>query len=441
MKEIAQYLLKEFVKRGADDVVISVERVDATQIKFTNSKISTTQSWHNANLELFLAMGKKLVTTSVKDTSIEAAKDAVDRILKFAESASPNPEYQGIAQGPFDYKSKSIYDDNLANLGEEIVEYAKQGINSATVKGAVRTAGIVQTETNSRYILTSNNVEVEDRGTRAYFSLRAFADKDSSGHKVTNSRNLKDFNVVDPAEKAAEISKKSINSKQGEAGVYDVYFEPLALANILNQVGDSASVFNIDAGLSCFNEKINKQVASTDVTLYDDGTHPEGYNSVRFDDEGVPTQSNTIIENGVLKTYLHNTSTARKYQTKTTANAGLIDPTPHNIILKNGNINKEEMYNEIKKGILITNTWYTRFQNHATGDFSTIPRDGMFIINNGKVEQPIKGLRISENLINLLQNFKTIAKEQEKIYGWEAETPVICPAAIVSNVRLTRSTA
>ena len=57
----------------------------------------------------------------------------------------------------------------------------------------------------------------------------------------------------------------------------------------------------------------------------------------------------------------------------------MISPVPTNLILKG---NKGKVF-DIKKGIYVTNIWYTRFQNYVTGDFSTIPRDGMFLIEDG----------------------------------------------------------
>jgi PmbA protein len=137
-----------------------------------------------------------------------------------------------------------------------------------------------------------------------------------------------------------------------------------------------------------------------------------------------------------LRTYLHNTSTAKKYKVKTTANAGLIGPSPSNLILEG----KKGNPFDIDNGIYVTNVWYTRFQNYATGDFSTIPRDGMFLIENGEICGPINGLRISENMLNLLKNISVFGKNPQQITSWEAEIPVITPDVLIKNVRFTKPT-
>ena len=64
-----------------------------------------------------------------------------------------------------------------------------------------------------------------------------------------------------------------------------------------------------------------------------------------------------------------------------------------------GDVSKDELFEDVKKGLYLTNTWYTRFQNYAKGDFSTIPRDGIFLIEKGKIKQSLKDLRISDNAL------------------------------------------
>ncbi len=437
---VAAYLVSRLRKRGADDVVVSAAREEATQLKFSNSLISTTQSWQSDKLNMFVAIDKKLVGTSIRDLSRRAVDDAVAKLLKFAAAAVPNREYMGIAEGPFKYSDiPETYDKAVAELGETAVDILKNAINVARNHGAKRTAGVIETTVSHSYLLTSNGVEAEDRGTQAYFSIRAFVDKYASGHHVCNSRVLRKFMPELSAEKAATTARQAVNPEPGVPGTYDVIFAPLPFANLLESVGKAASIFNVESKLSCLSGKLGKRVGSENVTLVDDGTMPNGFNSVLFDEEGVPTQKNVIIDRGILKTYLHNTSTARRHRTKTTANAGLVTPLPFNIIFEKGKFNKEEMVRQVKRGLIVTNVWYTRFQNYETGDFSTIPRDGIFLIENGKVAGPVKELRISDNLIRILQNIAAVGKDQEALFGWEVEIPTITPPVLVRNVRVTKS--
>ncbi len=439
---IAKSLMDKFVKAGADDAIISINEDTSSQIKFANSRVATTQSWKTERASVFIAANKCLVATTIKDFSEKAVYDSISRIMKFARATTPNKDYRGIAEGPFNYHDvEDSFDPKIPELNEKSVDMTEAALNAAEKAGSKRSAGVLESSTSESYLITTNNVEATDRATKLYLSFRAFVDKYASGHKVCNSRILSRFKPEETATEAAEIAMQAANPSSGKEGTYDVLFEPLPFANILGQIGEASSIFNVESQLSCLAGKLNSQVADESVTITDDGTLANGFNSSKFDDEGVPTQKNTIIENGTLRTYLHNTSTARRHNTKTTANAGLLSPSPFNIVFNNGKLNKEEIISTIKKGLIVTNVWYTRFQNYATGDFSTIPRDGMFFVENGKITGAVKELRVSDNLLSMMKNVAAIGNEPKQVFGWEVELPVTTPPVLVKNVHLTKSVA
>ena len=105
-----------------------------------------------------------------------------------------------------------------------------------------------------------------------------------------------------------------------------------------------------------------------------------------------------------------------------------------------GDVSKDELFKGVKKGLYLTNTWYTRFQNYAKGDFSTIPRDGIFLIEKGEIKQSLKDLRISDNVLTMLGNVAAISKERQHVHWWgEADPPSLSPYVLIKNVHLTKS--
>jgi PmbA protein len=435
-QELAKYLLEKLKKENVDDVVISLTSLNNTLIKFSNNKIATTKTWNSKDLGIFVAIKKRLVSTSLKTFTKEAADSTVKKILAFSKTILPNEEYQGIAQGPFKYKSiQDTYDKKILDI--DPIDYVQKGINIALENEAKRTAGLFETSVADVYLLTSNNIETQEKGTDLYYSIRALINKEESGHSVSNSRILSKLNIEKTSKKATIIANLAKNPQHGTPGKYDVVFDQLSFANIIDNLGSQFSVYNVESGFSCLKNKLNKKIASSKLNLYDDATLPNGINSISFDAEGVPTQKNTLIKNGVLKTYLHNTSTAKRYKTKTTANAGLISPHPFNLVIDPGN--SKDLISEVKKGIYITNVWYTRFQNNITGQFSTIPRDGIFYIKNGKIDHAIKDIRVSDYILNLMKNIVSLSKDRELIRSWEVETPSLLPHALIKNVNITKS--
>lgn len=437
-EDIVHYLLEELQRKGAEDVVLQLNEGENILIKFANNKISTTKACSSTNLSIFAAKKQRVLISSLKTFDKETAKKCAEHMMKSIDKIQANKAYQGIAKGPFTYREeKELYDTKVANMDEEMIALTKQAIDTARKK-TKRTAGVFERTVGKSYLLTSNNVKARERGTGLYFTIRALIDKNSSGYGSCVSRMYPKLKLQETAEHAAHIAKEAKQTRVSMSGKFDVIFAPHAYAAMMERLGDNASIFSVESGLSCLKNKVGKKIANEQVSLYDDATLPNGYGSSLFDAEGTPTQRTPIIEKGIFKNYLHNTSTARRYKTKSTGNAGLVSPRAHSIVLKEGDHSKEELFSSVKKGIYITNVWYTRFNNYQTGDFSTIPRDGAFYIENGKIKHALKDIRISENILNLMKNISVLGKELTEIKSWEVETPTTVPYALVKNVNITK---
>ncbi len=431
--------IKFALKNGADDIVIEKNLSETKQVRFANNNIQIFKNWNTETIKIFLSYKKRIVNTTVFDVSEKSIKNTIKNLIKCAKIIKPNQDYAGIAEGPFKYKKipkgfdKKIFNINLLDITEKM-------INSA-LENSKNTAGIVYTDVGHIELETSSNVFASEKTTAIKLSIRAFNKDEETGHAASCSRSLSSINPEKIGRKAGEISKLAKNPEKLESGKYNVIFDPLSAANLLNVIGAYSSIFFVDSGMSFLRGKLGKKVANNIVNLIDNGKIINGYYSSPFDDEGTPTKKTTIIDKGILKNYLHNTSTAKKYKTKTTGNAGLIVPYPRNIILKKGKISKEKLFKDFN-GLYITNVWYTRFQNYLKGDFSTIPRDGIFLIRNGKIVKSIKEIRISDNLQRILENIKNVSNRPEWIIWWglNFQIPVFTPYILVKNVNITQST-
>ena len=397
-----------------------------------SSKVVKTGTEAAQDISLFVAVNKKILTTSIKDINENKLDSISNKIIRFSKNLPKNPNYEGITQGPKKHKEISQTNDKKV-LDLDEADLVQKGINKA-LEYSKRVSGVFETNIADSYLLTSNNIETEEKSTQLYFSIRALNNNYESGHMNSCSRTLNLLEVEEAAKLAGEIAKKAKNPLPGKEGKYDVVFSHMAFAPLLNNIAEAASIFAVESGLSFLSNQLNKKLGN--FNLIDDATLPNGYNSTKYDAEGSPTQLNKIIDNGILKTYLHNTSTAKRYKVKTTANAGLISPDAFNIIF---DAPQKDIFN-IKKGIYVTNVWYTRFQNYHTGDFSTIPRDGMFLIENGKITKPIKNVRISDNILNIIANISGCNNNVKQLKSWEAETPVKTPEVLVKNVNITKPT-
>lgn len=428
-----EYILKKLEKE-ASDVIVARNKSLSRQVKFFNNKISHTTTWQEDRISLFASLKKRIVGTDLFMLDKKHADVAVKKLISISRKIPVNRDFNGIAKGPFKYKKVRNYDKQIEKL-QRISDFADKGIAEAVNLGAKRCSGILEFSTDTTRLLTSNDVDAEHKTTTAYYSIRSLVGKDASGHKVSCATSLKNFDYINASKEATEIAILSKNPKKIKSGRYDILFSPLPFANIVEQLGNAASIFSVESGLSCLEGKIGKPIGSEKLTLTDSGNLDGGLFSSPFDDEGHPTQETKIIEKGILKNYLHNTSTAIKYKEKSTGNAGIIDPRPSNLVVSPGKRTKEKMINNFK-GLWITNLWYTRFQNYITGEFSTIPRDGCFLVKKGELT-PVKGLRLSENLLHIARNIEEISRDQSQNYGWEVSVPVFTGHALVKDLNIT----
>lgn len=421
---------------GADEVVAQTTFGRYRQTRFSNNQIDITVAWNDYVTDVALAWKKRLVATTIRN--FRDANKSVRQLLKLAKVSRENPKYGGFAKGAYKY-AHSTADKSLRAL-ENPADYVLEAIGAAEKAAGSKTlsGGILYTKYEDVYLASSEGPRGQDTRSAIELSIRAFSEVDVSGHGVECCTTLKDFKPSRAGEKAGRIAKLAKNPKQGEEGKYDVIFDPLFFGSMLATWGRMASAHNVMVKRSVFAGKLGQQVASDSVTLLDKPAEYSVSNRV-FDDEGFPTRENVFIDRGVLKSYLHNTSTAKLFNTTTTGNAGLIQPTPWNIEMRPGDMSHDELFGEIKRGLYLTNTWYTRFQNYATGDFSTIPRDGIFLVERGEIKGSLKDLRLSDNILRLLTQIRGISKERQHVHWWiEADPASLAPSVLAEDVQMTR---
>lgn len=426
----ASQIVSDAVTMGADDAVCKVIHEKSQQVRFSNNEITAAKEYNSVKAKIFVAKGKKkaqFTLENVKDIGEDLKKS-----VKFLDKMQENKDYYGIAKGPFAYRKK-ICDKNIADA--DVVELAFRAIEA---REAERLAGVLYTRYQTVDLATPYT-EAADEQSFIEISVRAFHDE-SSGHAVNCSSTLKDFDGEKASREASDLAKKAVSPNLGKKGRYDIVFTPLCFGTLLDSGMYSLSAFFVDSGISFFRDKMGEKVASELVTVVNDGVLPEGIYTARFDEEGVPTQRTALIEQGVLQNFLHNTSTAVKFETETTGNAGLDIPEPQNLLIGEGDYSVDELIQEVKTGLMVTNTWYTRFQNYMTGDFSTIPRDAILKIEDGEITGSVKNIRISDNMLRILNSISGLGNSAQQIHWWECEYPVFSPYCLVKDVTVTTST-
>jgi len=443
LKDIVSFCVKTAEDGDVDDVVVMGESYKNNQVRFAGNEVSIVKQWNGLKLQVFVSCGRKIAMTQIDQTEKDVVRSTVEKLVVLCKTMKENEGYFGIAEGPFSYDPiPKTFDTKICNLGEKAIDFVEGGINSAVGEGAKRAAGVFYFGERYYFIQTNRGVEKGTGGTFLRFTIRAFVDELSSGQGISVSRCLADFDAEKAGSEAGHIAKLGVNSEEAKPGQYDLLLNPTVGATFLGATVVAANPFWIESGLSWLGGKVGEKIGSEKITAYDDGRLENGLKSMIFDDEGAPTQKTTIIEKGILKGFIHNTSTAKRYNVETTGNAGIISPQPSNIVFEPGDYSFEELLNETGNNpmLYITSTRYTRFMNRVEGTFSSIPRDGMFLIKNGELWKPVRGLRVSDNILSIFKNTIALSKERQQIKWWEVTTPIVSPFFLVRDCNLSKPT-
>ncbi len=425
--------LVSVVRNRVDEYLFQVSRVREVMIKLANGEASTTQSWDDYAVSVYLAKGKRIVESSYTTRSpVEALRKTLELLDRLEESPlyAELPEPNGDEIDMVDRRIKdAVVTGDTAWLIEEL-----------ELDSIPTAAGMIRLQYVDRILAGSNGAEYRQEYTLFNGYIRVFKG-DASGQWSWTSTvydRRKAVEAIGIAKSLAEECEK-LPRADLEPGKYRVLLSPMTAANLLTHAAMAASAGAIILGFSFLqNWGLGAKIGSDHITIREiprDSTLP---NFSGFDDEGVATRDKEIFEKGVFKTVLHNTKTAKMMGDVTTGNAGWILPRLFNIEVLPGSLSEEEMLEALGDGVYVTNNWYTRFQNYLEGSFSTVTRDATFIIKSGRPVACADRLRIADTLPNLLKSIVDLTKTRYDIQWWEVEDPVRIPYVLVDRLGIVK---
>lgn len=444
LKEMAHGLVQKARDEGAIDAVVEVFDRSTTLVRFSNSNVDSVLSWGEQHAHAFVAVGRRTLVSDIRD--LGSADAQVRELVRSAKGSPENKEYAGIASGRFRYRPGRA-DPAIVKLRDPS-RHVHEAISAAESEGAGNVGGTLFLRHTATGIASSNGALASDENASIELSVRAFSQPEASGHSVCITPRLAGLKARETGARAGELAKMAMNPVQGEQGKTDIVIEPLFLGSVVHSTCTMMSAMMVDIGMSMYAKKVGKRVASEDVTFVDDPLMPSTSRRA-FDHEGAPTRRNVVVKDGVLKTFLHNTSTAKRHRARPTASTGPLVPTLFTLpsqpvafhpVVSPGDWKPEEIIGDTKRGLFMNNTWYTRFQNYATGQFSTIPRDAILRIEEGEVVGAVKNIRISDNMLNLWKSVDALTRTSQEIFWWdEASPPSTLPMLRVRQMNITRS--
>jgi PmbA protein len=242
---------------------------------------------------------------------------------------------------------------------------------------------------------------------------------------------------LDFARRLVEKLKKARTITKIKPGMMPVLFAPsgtLALALPLSQGLNGKEVYK---GTSPLAGKIGQKIFDEKLTMIDDGTIDGKFASASYDDEGVPSRRNTLIEKGMLKSFIYDLKTAAQSGVESTGNAsrGLFyppEPSGTNLIIQPGNTPLKDILAGMENGILVEDLLGIGQGNIISGAFSN-PLALAFKVQKGEIVGRVKDLSIAGNIYALLKNVEAVSEESQWIYSTVCAPYILIPEMNVAG--------
>ncbi len=261
-------------------------------------------------------------------------------------------------------------------------------------------------------LLTQKGVRAGDLSSTCSASIELAVaegdDRQASWH-WDMARDPEGFDLRTIGREAVEKGLQKLNPKRLPAGKYSVILHPEVTVDVLGIVVGMLSAEAVLKQRSLFAGKLGTRIASPLLTLIDDGRlvndGAAALGSEPWDAEGLPTQRNVLLQDGVLQTYLHTLKTASEMKVAPTASAGRglgSNPsvTTFNLFPKKGIDSVESLYGKASEGVLITEIMGLHTVDPVSGDLS-VGASGVRI-RDGVLAEPVDQLTFAGNLRDFL---------------------------------------
>ena len=229
-----------------------------------------------------------------------------------------------------------------------------------------------------------------------------------------DSRSLTGLSPSRTAREAVRRTALILGGEPLETGRYDLLLDGEAAASLIDVLGELFLASSIHKNTSLLKGKMGKKVASSSMTLTDDGLLRRGLGSAPFDGEGVPCRKTRILSDGVVEAWLYNLKYASLDGTASTGNAdrsasSVPDVDCSNLSLSPGPWSREDMLLQIGKGLYVTEFLGLHTINPVSGDYSIGIKGAS--IEGGEFGGPFSGMTIAGNLKDLLFSVDLVGKD------------------------------
>ena len=414
-------VIEEAKKLQVDHAEAYFEEGEELSIEVRDGEVENLKVARDAGLGVRVIQGSRLGYSYTSKLGRDDVVETLKAALANAKAASEDP-YYSLPQPAETYPQLDLEDPQMGEIPlEEKIEIARQMEKSGrSFHPLVKLTEQISYE-ELRYenaIANTEGVLLTSKGGFCGGVAALVAGKEGdlqTGFAVDFKRRVQDLDPEAIGREAAGKAVRMIGAQRLPTKRVPVVMDPYVVVSFLGMLSSALTAEAVQKGRSLFAGKVGQKVAAPEVSIADDGTKPDGILSLPFDGEGVPTQRTVLVENGVLKGFLHNTYTAAKDGVLSTGNAvrGSYQSPPQlgstNFYLSPGKWNPDAIIRDTGEGFYLTEVMGMHTANPISGDFS-LGAAGIWI-HNGELTTPVRGMVIAGNILELLERVDAVGSD------------------------------
>ncbi len=414
-KQIAEKILSLASSFKADAAEVFLRSYTATTIEVKEKQVDAFDRARDIGAGLRVLVGRRMGFAFTTDFSDSACKALAQAAVTNARHTEPD-EYHAIPRKRASpYQSVIIYDPDIIALTEKekidrvmAMEREAFAVDPRIKRIRKASAGFSDSET---LIVNTSGAEVFYKSTACSSNIEVVAEEkgeSQAGSEFDVNRFYHKLDIEEVGRRAARRALDLLGAKHIASTKAPVVLEAPVAQEFLSMMASGFSAESVQKKRSLFIGKLDKEVASGVVTVYDNGLLEGGLGTAPSDDETVPMRKKTVIERGRLAMFLYNTYTANKDKTESTGNGvrggfkGIPSVGVTNLYIEPGKNSLEDLIGSIDRGLFVTEVMGMHTANPISGDFS-VGATG-FWIEKGEKAYPVREITIAGNILDLMKH-------------------------------------
>lgn len=418
---------------------VHLEEVNEQLTRFANNTIHQHVAEHGVTVSLRAAVDgrtARVTTNRLDEDSLRAALESA------ASLASSEPRDPGLLPMPAKQKYRAVrrYSvDTAAFTSQDRARAVKKTCDLADRRGQVA-AGIFLSGQSQQFLANSRGLRAAYRQTQAEFSVTMQHGSAASWAKA-NAADVRDFDPAALSRIASEKAARAQNPVELAPGKYTVILEPAAALDLVGFLFYDFAATAVEDQRSCFAGRMGKPLLGKNITLWDDVYHPEQLGAP-FDGEGMPRERVLLLDAGTPRNLVYSRRSAKSASRKPTGHGFSLPneygEAPLNLVMAGGDSSLDEMIRSTDRGLLVTRLWYIREVEPYEKVMTGMTRDGLFLVEDGKVTNAVRNFRFNQSVLEMLRNVDLLGTSSRST-GEEASEMVI-PALKVRNFHFSEVT-